>query len=191
MTRVICPKCPNCGAPVHTESNECEYCKSPLIITSFSEVLNLPDISKYTREYKNFLSSEPASPELNSAIAFCYLRLKMYPEAQISFQRAIDGGLMNSENFFYSAVSLLGGKKAFLAKRDVIDKIESRINAARSLDDRAIYAYFHAYIKYDYFKRKFLITSPDYKTLLNESLRMGLTNTDLYELLNVERPCEL
>lgn len=100
MTRVICPKCPNCGAPVNNNSNKCEYCKSPLIITSFSEVLNLPDISKYTREYKNFLSPTPASPELNSALAFCYMRLKMYSEAQIFFQHAIEGGLMNPEIFF-------------------------------------------------------------------------------------------
>ena len=192
--RVICPRCPNCGAPVKNNSNQCEYCSSPVIITSFTEAIKLPDISKYTREYKSVLNSSQDNPELNAALAFCYLRLKIYEEAQILFQRAIDGGLMTSEIFFYSAVSLLNGKKAFLAKRDLISKIESRINAARSLEDKAIYAYFHAYIKYDYFKRKSLITSPDYKTLLNEALRMGLSEADvriLYELLNVERPCEL
>ena len=157
MMNVLCPKCPNCGAPVKTSANECEYCGSTIIISSFSDAAGLPDLSKYTSAYKSALNSSPSDPSLNAAMGFCYMRLKMYANALSSFQRAIDGGVMNSEVFFYAGVCCLGGKKAFLAKREVIDKAEEFVNAARALEDRGIYAYFDAYIRYDYFKRKSLI----------------------------------
>ena len=118
----------------------------------------------------------------------------MYSNALSTFQRAIDGGVMNSEIFFYSAVSMLGGKKAFLVKREVIDRIEESISAARAIEDRGIYAYFHTYIKYDYFRRKSLITVPDYRALLSEARRLGVSEGDiriLYDFLGVERPKEL
>ena len=194
MVNVICPKCPNCGAPVETDATRCEYCNSPIIITSFAGALELPDINKYTSAYKGALTSAPDDPNLNAAIAFCYMRLKMYGQAKNSFQKAIDGGLINADTFFYMAVCLLDGKKAFLAKRDTIDKIQELIEAARAIEDKGIYAYFHAYIKFDYFKRKSLITSPNYKELLSEAHRLRVTEHDigiLFDLLRVERPSEL
>ena len=192
--KAICPKCPNCGAPVETDAVRCEYCSAPIIITSFAGALELPDISKYTSAYKNSLTAAPDDPNLNAAIGFCYMRLKMYAQAQTCFQKAIDGGLMNSEIFFYTAVCMLDGKKAFIAKRPVIDKIQELIEAARAIDDKGIYAYFHAYIKFDYFKRKSLITRPAYTELLSEAHRLGVSEHDigiLFDLLRVERPNEL
>ena len=192
--KAICPKCPNCGAPVETDAVRCEYCSAPIIITSFAGALELTDINKYTSAYKNSLTSAPDDPNLNAAIGFCYMRLKMYAQAQTCFQKAIDGGLMNSEIFFYTAVCMLDGKKAFIAKRPVIDKIQELIEAARAIDDKGIYAYFHAYIKFDYFKRKSLITRPAYTELLSEAHRLGVSEHDigiLFGLLRVERPNEL
>ena len=194
MVKVLCPKCPNCGAPVSTDAERCEFCGSPIIITSFASSLELPDLSKYTQAYKSALSSAPADPSLNAAVGFCYMRLKMYSNALEAFRRAIDGGVMNSEVFFWAGVCCLGGRKAFLAKREVIDKAEEYINAARMLEDRGIYAYFGAYVRYDYFKRKSLIARPDYLELLRESRRLGVSEWDiriLYGVLGVERPSEL
>ena len=152
------------------------------------------DLSKYTKAYKSALSPSPADPSLNAAVGFCYMRLKMYSNALESFRRAIDGGVMNSEVFFWAGVCCLGGRKAFLAKREVIDKAEEYIKAARVLEDRGIYAYFGAYIRYDYFKRKSLIVRPDYRELLRESRRLRVSEGDiriLYGVLGVERPSEL
>ena len=194
MVNVSCPKCPNCGAPVKTSSNECEYCGSAIIISSFSGAMWLPDLSKYTSAYKNALTSSPNDPSLNAAVGFCYMRLKMYSNALESFKRAIDGGVMNSEVFFWAGVCSLGGKKAFLSNRAAIDRAEEYVNAARAVEDRGIYAYFDAYIRYDYFKRKSLIARPDYRELLNEAVRLGVSEHDigiLFDLLRVERPNEL
>ncbi|MBQ7559811.1 MAG: zinc-ribbon domain-containing protein [Synergistaceae bacterium] len=194
MVNVICPKCPNCGAPVENDVKRCEYCNSPIIITSFADSFQLPDINKYTSAYKGALTSAPDDPNLNAAIGFCYMRLKMYSQARTCFQKAIDGGLINADTFFYTAVCLLDGKKAFLAKRPTIDKIQELIEAARAIEDKGIYAYFHAYIKFDYFKRKSLITSPNYVELLRKAQRLGVSEHDigiLFDLLRVERPSEL
>ena len=191
---VKCPKCPNCGAPVETDAERCGYCNSPIIITSFADSFQLPDIGRYASAYKSALSSAPDDPNLNAAMAFCHMRLKMYGQAKTCFQKAIDGGLINADTFFYMAVCMLDGKKAFLAKRDVIDKIQELIEAARAIEDKGIYAYFHAYVKFDYFKRKSLITSPNYAELLREAHKLGVSEHDigiLFDLLRVERPSEL
>lgn len=47
-----------------------------------------------------------------------------------------------------------------------INKAEEYLNAACMIEPKGFYYLFWAYIKYDYFERKFLNTSPDYKELL-------------------------
>ena len=39
---IISLSCPNCGAPVSTRQNNCEYCQSPVIITSFTNIADMP-----------------------------------------------------------------------------------------------------------------------------------------------------
>ena len=55
----------------------------------------------------------------------------------------------NSVNYFYAAICMLGGKKAFLMKRQEIEKIEKYINMALAIEPKGIYYYFLAYIKHD------------------------------------------
>ena len=59
------------------------------------------------------------------------------------------------------------------------------------IEPRGIYYYFIAYIKYDYFKRKYLNVSPDYTQMLATARQAGVTETDitqLFELLGTQRP---
>ena len=72
------------------------------------------------------------------------------------FDKALENNFDNSEAFFYAAICRLGGKKAFIIKdRSIINKIEEYIQAALMIEELGIYYYFWAYIKYDYYKRKF------------------------------------
>lgn len=78
-----------------------------------------------------------------------------------------------------------------MTKRADINKTEEYINAARSIEDKGIYAYFHAYIKYDYYERKGFITSPNYRELSAEAGRLGVSEHDirvLFGLMRLERP---
>jgi hypothetical protein len=99
----------------------------------------------------------------------------------------------NSETFFYAAICLLKGQKAFLAQRAAIDKIEEYINAALMIEPKGVYYYFWAYIKYDYFNRKSYKTSPSYQEALAmaQTASPGVSAFDcqqLYDVLGVDCP---
>ena len=191
--QVIDMKCPGCGAPTSTGETTCKYCHRPVIISTFNSVYSmpLPEVNKYAGAYRKALSENPDNPELNNSVAMCYLKLKLYDKAADAFERAMEDNFDNSETFFYAAICRLKGKKAFLASRTDIDKIEEYIQAALMIEPKGIYYYFWAYIKQDYFARKSYKTSPTYQEALATAQQIGLSNYDieqLYAILGVQRP---
>ncbi|MBQ8903263.1 MAG: hypothetical protein IJY73_03050, partial [Oscillospiraceae bacterium] len=93
--------------------------------------------------------------------------------------------------FFYAAVCVLKGRKAFLVPRPEINKIEEYLNAAIMIEPRGIYYYFQAYIKNDYYNRKFFKTSPTWQEALAMAEQAGYSPYDaeqLFAILGVERP---
>lgn len=188
--------CPSCGAPVSRSSKICEFCNSEIIVTSFSTISSLlpAELQKYSSAYKALTEKDPLDASLKMSLGFCSLKLKVYELAISSFETAIEQHVDNPEVYFYGAVALLRGKKAFLASRPVIDKAESYINAAIELEERPIFYYFLAYIKYDYYTRKSYRSSPTYDELLNKSIEIGLNESEvseLHEVLCVQRPQQL
>ena len=188
--------CPGCGAAVSSADSTCRYCSRPVVISSFNSVysMSMPELNKYANAYKRALANSPDNLALNNSLAMCYLKLRLHDKALPAFEKAMEDNLDNSETYFYAAVCLLGGKKAFLATRAVIDKIEQYINAALAIEPRGIYYYFQAYIKYDYFSRKFFQTSPNYKETLSMATANGVSQFDIdmfYDVLGVSRPGEL
>jgi len=188
--------CPSCGAPTTTGEKECSFCKSPIVISTFNSVFSMPmpEINKYANSYRKALVDNPEDTKLNNSIAMCYLKLKLYDKALPTFEKAIEDNFDNAETFFYAAVCLLIGKKAFLAPRSTIDKVEEYINAALMINPKGIYYYFHAYIKYDYYTRKCFNTSPTYQELLLQAEDAGLSQHDvsqLYSILGVGRHDQL
>jgi tetratricopeptide (TPR) repeat protein len=185
--------CPGCGAPVRTDQQTCEWCQNPIVITSFTSVSSMSplQLNKYASSYRKELAEHPDNRELNTSIGMCYLKLRMLDEAYASFSKAIVDNFDNSETYFYAALCLLKGRKAFLCSRPEIDKILELMNAATMIEPRGIYYYFMAYIKFDYFKRKFLNTTPNYKDYLAKASAMGCSPTDigmLFDILGVEKP---
>lgn len=188
-------ECPGCGRPITIGQKECS-CGRPIVISTFSSVseIPLPELNKYAKTYQNALAANPDNTLLNNSIAMCYLKLKMYDKASDAFEKAIMDNFENPETYFYAAVSLLGGQKAFLTPRSKIDKIEEMLNAAISIESRGIFYFFWAYIKQDYFKRKFLRTTPDYMEMLSTAQKYGYSNLDvkeLFDILGVECPSVL
>ena len=192
-TQVHDTKCRNCGASADIGQTKCAYCKQPVLVSTFTSVhaIPMPMLGQYVATYREALQNEPDAKDLNNSVAMCYLKLKKYPEALGAFEKAMENNFDNSETFFYAAICRLGGKKAFLAPREVIDKIETDINAAMMLEPRGIYHYFLAYIKYDYFSRKFFNTSPTWQEALQNAKAAGLSPLDveqLYGILGVAKP---
>jgi len=193
VTQVHDTSCRNCGAAADIGQTKCRFCKQPVMISTFNSVFSMPMpmVNQYAATYREALQNEPDATDLNNSVAMCYLKLKLYDKALGAFEKAMEDNFDNSETFFYAAICLLGGKKAFLAQRPEIDKIEEYVNAALAIETRGIYYYFLAYIKYDYFERKFFNTSPTYLEALNNALGAGLSQHDieqLFGILGVPRP---
>ena len=149
------------------------------------------EINKQANAYRKAMVNNPDNQTLNMSIAFCYLKLKLYDKAIPCFEKAIEDNFDNSETYFYAAIALLKGKKAFLTPRPIIDKIEEYIQAAIMIEPKGIYHYFWAYIRYDHHFRKSYRMSPNYQELLMQAKQIGLSQTDvteLYSILGVERP---
>ena len=189
-------KCGNCDAPATTAQVECNFCRQPIVISTFNSVYSMPMpmVNKYASEYRKVLSENPDNKAINTSIAMCYLKLKLYDKAGQAFEKAIEDNFDNSETFFYAAICLLQGNKAFLAPRPTIDKIEEYINAALMIEPKGIYYYLWSYIKYDYYSRKYFNTKPTYQEAHQMALTNGVSNFDveqLYGILGVERPTAL
>ena len=185
--------CPSCGGTVDLEKKQCEYCGNALMISTFNSVdsMTVPEIGKHIKSYQQALVAEPEHKELNTSVAMCFLKLKMYDKALPCFEKAMEDNFDNSEVFFYAAVALLQGKKAFLTQRAVIDKIEEYIQAAIMIEPKGIYYYFWAYIRQDHHYRKGYMMNPNYKQLYAQAQQAGLSRTDvaaLYSILGVTRP---
>ena len=189
-------QCPNCGAPVTMNQTNCDFCLSEIRFSDFNSVASmpLPQVNKYARSYSQQLTAHPELECLHTSAAMCYLKLKLYDKALVYFEKAMESDFDNSETFFYAAVCLLKGQKAFLHQRPTINKILEYINAAIMIEPKGIYYYFLAYIKQDYFSRKYLTTSPNYREVLVTAKRAGYSEYDvkqLYTVLGVERPVGL
>ena len=190
---VVNIKCPTCGMPVSTGDNQCEWCSNPVVIKTFNSVASMPipEISKYANSYRKSLEENPDNQILNTSLAMCYLKLKLYDKALPAFEKAIEDNFDKAETFFYAAIGVLKGKKAFMMQRQEINKIEEYIDAALMIEPRGIFYYFKSYIRYDYYKRKCFNISPDYNELLDSAFSAGVSDIDiqqLFEILNVERP---
>lgn len=185
--------CPNCGAPQPIDARECRYCNSPVIISTYQSVadMSLPLLNKYVGAYKKELQKDEDNPSAQKSMAFCYMKLKIYDKAIECFSKAIEEVFDEPDLYFYLAISLLRGKKAFLAPRKDIDQLEEYIQAALSLENKGIYYYFWAYVRYDHHYRKFYNMDPDYNALLQMASDAGVSEFDkseLFKILNVDRP---
>jgi tetratricopeptide (TPR) repeat protein len=190
---VVDLSCPGCGGSVNTSQKTCKYCGRDIVITSFSSVYSMlpQDINKYVSSYRRALTQDPDNSAINLSIAMCYLKQKLYRQALTNFEKAIEDNFDNSETYFYAAVSLLQGKKAFLAPISDIKKAMEYIEAAIQIEPRGIYYYLMAYIKYDFYERKSLNIYPGYRDELKRASQNNLTHEDiriLFELLGVSIP---
>ena len=187
MPEVINLTCPGCGARLQIDQKKCEYCDAPVIISSITDIFSISaqNITKYSKSYENDLSQNPDNAELTNSLAFCYIRLGFYDKALEKFDKAIELDMNNPNTYFFAAVSVLAGRKPFLTPRQDIDKIEKYLNAALALEENGLFRYFQAYIKHDYFKRKFFKTSPTWEECLERAKSDKFSPADVNQLFSI------
>lgn len=183
--------CPNCGASVAVKQENCDYCDSPIMISSMKSIshLRMIEVQKYLRAYNKV--SKGTSEQIDLSKGICYLKIAQYQKALASFDAIIDQQLDNASAYFYASVALLNGKKAFQAKRSTVNKIISYLESACLIEEQGIYRCFLAYVKYDYFDRKYIPTTPSYQEELELASGVGYSHRDvesLFEMLGVTPP---
>jgi tetratricopeptide (TPR) repeat protein len=191
-TKVVELTCPGCGARVSIGQSNCVYCRKPIVITTFNSVSDMlpQELDKYTKAYRVGLAESPDDVKLNKSVAICYLKLKQYEKAISAFDKVIQNDINDSEAYFYMALCMLHGKKAFLTPRADIDRAIEYIESAIMIEPKGIYYYFEAYIKYDFFERKYLNTHPNYKECLDSAMQSGVSEFDketLFSMLGVSQ----
>jgi len=185
--------CPYCAAGISQKANVCEYCGHEYMISSFSSnsIIQSADLSKYVRSYGTMLKENPNDPGLNFSIGICHLKQGMYAKAFSHFNDAIDNDIGDSDAYFYTAISLLNGKKAFVNSKTDVDRAMEYVNTAIIINDREIYHLFLAYLKYDYYERKRLKISPNYRAELSIASNGSVKAEDiknLFEIMKVDVP---
>jgi tetratricopeptide (TPR) repeat protein len=180
---IISMKCPSCGASITTQTKQCDYCQSDILVKSFKNLaaMPLPQVNKYMAAYQAASAEHPDNNDVNAAVGLCFLRLKKYDQALNYLEKAQADNFEDATPFFYAAVARLKGRKPFLLNRQEIDQIMTDIEAAMSIDPKAEQYYFMSYIKRDYFKRKFLNTTPSWEEYMQEAVDNGLSAADVEE----------
>ena len=191
--KIIDLKCPGCGEPVTLQQGQCRICSRPLLFSSFQSVyeMPMPDINKYASTYKKALEKDPENLELNKSIAMCYLKLKLYDKAQPAFGKAIEDNFDDADMYLYAAVCLLKGKRPFMVTRQIVDQAIEYLNAALMIEQKGIYYYLRAYLKYDHYEMKRLRTMPTFMQDWQQANASGVSEMDkqqLFEILGVQRP---
>jgi len=180
---IISMKCPSCGASITTQTKQCDYCQSDILVKSFKNLaaMPLPQVNKYMAAYQSASAEHPDNNDVNAAVGLCFLRLKKYDQALNYLEKAQADNFEDATPFFYAAVARLKGRKPFLLNRQEIDQIMTDLEAAMSIEPKAEQYYFMSYIKRDYFKRKFLNTTPSWEEYMQEAVDNGLSAADVEE----------
>lgn len=188
--------CPGCNAPVSIEQKVCEWCKRPLVISSFQTIQEISgnELNKYVSSYRKALSENPDNRELNQSIAACFMKLKMYDQAMPYFEKAIADNFDNADLYLYAAICKMSGKRPFLQQKKNIDEAITYLNAGLLIEEKGIIRYFLAYVKRDFYEMKKLRISPSSQEELQHAVADGISETDVNEvftLLGVPRPVDM
>ncbi len=180
-------ECPSCGAPIGIDTQVCPHCFRDIVVRTFHTIGSLTpkEANQRIKAYDKMLQQNPDYAEAYLSKAFCYLRLRLYDKALPCFDKAIEENLEEADAYFYAAVARLRGKRPFLTGKKEIEKIEEYLNAATMLEEKGIYAYFHAYLKNDYYEKKKLRSNPTSRELLEQAARMGFSQADKEELQQI------
>ena len=137
----------------------------------------------------NSCSTQESNSNFDRYIA--ELKMQMYDGALSYFKSEMNNTSADPDVYYYAAIAAMRGKNAFSQTRSTIDTIQSYINQAIQCDPKGIYYYFLAYIKYDYYERKYFRTKPNYKEAFSMAITHGVTQSqvnEMYSLMHVSRP---
>ncbi len=183
--------CPGCGGSPKPGTNICEFCGKELFITTFNPLFNMnfPDVNKYMRSYSSggFGETDEQKAKRLMALGLCQLKFKLYDKAAQSFEEVVNIAYDCAEAYYCAAVCVFKGNRPFLSNIKSVERAEQLLSAALSVSGKGIYYLFAAFIKKDFYERKFYKTSPSSRDYKAEADKLGVPQgdkTSLEQLLN-------
>ncbi len=190
-------KCTKCGYEavydINGPSVKCKYCRNPIIPKNYAEAVEVPPVErgKQIAQLNRLAGENPNEADIVFALGLFYLANMGYSFAAIQFRKAIALDPMRAEYYYYLAISLLDGKKPFSHPTATIREILENITLAEGIAPCGIYYYFHAFVTYDFFERKYLRNIPTSAQLKQQATAFGVTSneiTTLFNMLKIPRP---
>ena len=172
--------CPGCGAPISVNASNCPYCGRAVYVQSFEDISSMSgeNLSKYYSSYQG-MSSAGNNDKAEFALGLCCLKTAQFSEATTAFKKAIQNNAGNPDYYFYLAIALLEGKRPYMTSPQVLRDAERQLTYAMNKGGKGIYYYLAAYIKKDYYEKRFLRTDKTSTQLLEEAKNCGLPNGDI------------
>ena len=184
MSKIDIFSCSSCGASLSPNAMKCEFCDNINIVTKESSALNLNALLS-----KQYLASEQLSKDfLNSGLL--HINLKNYEIAKKLFKKEIENNPMNADAYYYSAISIISGKRIKSLGYGEIKMIVQLLKSATQLEDNAKFYFLSAIINYEFFEGNgMIVPKPNYINLLENTLELKLENDDIEFLqINVYIP---
>lgn len=181
MVKAYIIRCPTCGGRVSATEKICEYCGNAVAL-DYSINFATIDSAKLGKHISQYESIDGDFEEKDQTLALCYIRLKQYKKAIAVLDNAINNGPQNPDFYFLKAISLLQGQKPFNVHLSDIKDALNNLNSAVMIENKGIFRFTMAYIKYDFYKRKFLRISPSYEDELKLAKANGFALYDLQKL---------
>ena len=181
MSEIQSKSCPSCGAPVNIVANICDYCGSAYYVETIASLIAVDKkgITKYIEAYKKALAESGLDNKARKALGICYMKLGMYDFAIKQFEAMIQEDIEDSDVYLYAASALTKGKRPMTVPLQTIREIETRLEAATAISPgNPTYYYAQYLIKTDFYKRKFLKTTPSAEELLSDAMMYDLTELD-------------
>jgi tetratricopeptide (TPR) repeat protein len=177
-------KCPECHAPVAPDYKQCKYCKSYLVIERPEQLASLDDKEDGLKQYQNYFNEALArNPQDFNAIfglGLWYFTKGLYTEARKQFELASKIKPTHADIYYYHALTFLNGKRPRVQRLSEIEELEKFLEVASQIDpSNALFDYFKAIVKYDYYVKNGLkIKPPSVKNLLKEAKNKTIDETE-------------
>jgi len=143
--------------------------------------MGFANLQKYAQCYQN-MSSAGNNDKAEYSRGLCCLATAQFEEAAAAFRKTIQLNPTNPEYFFYLAIALLEGKRPYSLPLAVIKDAERQLGFAMKMGGNGIYFYLAAYIKKDFYEKRFFRTDKTSAQLLAEARQRGLPNGDIMAL---------
>ncbi len=125
-------RCKNCTAPLPAGTTTCPKCHAVNLVQSEVNPLQLP--SNLTNDYIEFFKQQTeANPKDTNALfgmGLVYMGLKNYELAQRNFKLAVDQSPLESDIYYYFALSLFEGHNPMHLKNTITSRIEEWLHTA-------------------------------------------------------------